>query len=288
MKSLLINNLSQKAIDDFIRQPSHGLLLVAPRGSGKGSVGKFIAAQLLNTTMSKLSDHPYFRLVVSADGKKISIDEIRSVIHFTLLKTAGNRQVNRLVLIEDSQLMTAEAQNALLKTIEEPPAGTVFLLTATTSQALLPTISSRLQQIQLKLPKRPDIQSFFEVAGYSQVSVERAVLISGGLIGLAHSLLAEDQSHSLVKATKIARSILQKLTFERLIMIDDLASDKQLCFDVLFTLSQMARISLQNNQKDKLMVQKWQRVLTSSHLATRQLLANAQPKLVLLNFMLSL
>lgn len=57
---------------------------------------------------------------------------------------------NKIVIIEDAQLLTPEAQNALLKVLEEPPANTIIFLATTTREALLPTIISRCHVIQLE------------------------------------------------------------------------------------------------------------------------------------------
>lgn len=60
------------------------------------------------------------------------------------------RSKNKLIVIEDAQLLTPEAQNALLKVLEEPPANTIIILGTETKDALLPTILSRCQIIELE------------------------------------------------------------------------------------------------------------------------------------------
>ncbi|MGH7142423.1 MAG: hypothetical protein ACREF5_03100 [Candidatus Saccharimonadales bacterium] len=288
MKPLLLHPTTSQAIDSFVGKPSHGLLVIAPKGSGKGALARQVSARLLGTTTVKLLTHPYFMLVSAHNGKIIAVDDIRAVIHFTLLKTTGKSGSNRVVVIEDSHLLTVKAQNALLKTIEEPPAGTVIILTAISEASLLPTICSRLQHINIHLLDSQTIKSYFESHGYPSAAVDKSILISGGLLGMVKALLDESSEQPLIKATNIAHTILQQLAFERIAMIDDLAKDRQLCFDVLFTLGQMASISLKQGGKSSSVVHKWQRVLSASHVATQQLLTSAQPKLVLLNFMLSL
>jgi DNA polymerase III delta prime subunit len=68
--------------------------------------------------------------------KKISLKPIKSPV--------------KAVIIEDAQLLTTEAQNALLKVLEEPPANTIIILGADSKEALLPTILSRCQIIELE------------------------------------------------------------------------------------------------------------------------------------------
>ena len=73
---------------------------------------------------------------------------------------------NKLVIIEDAQLLTTEAQNALLKVLEEPPDHTIIILATETREALLPTIISRCQVMHLeeaaKKPSEKDLQSLQE------------------------------------------------------------------------------------------------------------------------------
>jgi DNA polymerase-3 subunit delta' len=264
------------------------VLLIAPTGSGKGAVAKLLAGQLLQLPEQKLANSPHFKHLIPNSNKGISVDDIREVIHFTTLRSTAVTSINRVIVIEDSQQMTAQAQNALLKTLEEPPAGTIMILTAPSELSLLPTIRSRLQLLTLPTIDNLTTVDYFKAQGYQLSVIERALLMSGGLLGLMHALLEEDNEHPLVRATKIAHDLLEQTTFNRLAGIENLAKDRQLCSDVLFILAQMASIALGHDQTNLKVLQKWQRILTASHTASSQLLANAQTKLVLLNFMLAL
>ena len=288
MTELLLHKTARQALDNFIAKPSHAVLLIAPTGSGKGAVAKLLAGQLLQLPEQKLIGSQHFKHLVPNSNKGIAVDDIREVIHFTTLRSTAQTSINRVIVIEDSQQMTAQAQNALLKTLEEPPAGTIMILTAPSERSLLPTIRSRLQLLTLPLIDNQTIVDYFVAQGYQSAVIERALLMSGGLLGLMHALLEEDNEHPLVKATKIAHDLLEQTTFDRLAGIDNLAKDRQLCSDVLFILAQMASIALGQGQKNIKALQKWQKILTASHAASGQLLRNAQTKLVLLNFMLSL
>ncbi|MEI9914152.1 MAG: hypothetical protein WDN66_04200 [Candidatus Saccharibacteria bacterium] len=62
----------------------------------------------------------------SNDLKSISIDEVRAINDFLMLKVPVKRTINRIVIIEKAERLTLEAQNALLKNLEEPPLGTVL------------------------------------------------------------------------------------------------------------------------------------------------------------------
>ena len=289
MTTLLLHNSTKQAVDNFVHMPSHGLLIVGPTGSGKFSLAQLIASNFTNLPKDKLDSYPYFKHVRSINDKAISIDDIRDIIHFMTRKTVGTSSaISRIAIIENAHRMTLQAQNALLKTIEEPPTGTAIILTATNELSLLPTIRSRVQQVSVLLPASQTTKHYFEELGHASDAVQKALLMSGGLPGLMRALLEADTEHPLITATNFAREILQKDTFERLILIDELAKQKQTWLNVLFMLEQMSDIAMRQNAQDERKVRRWQQVLAACHRATEQTMMNGQLKLVLTNFMLTL
>lgn len=83
--------------------------------------------------------------------KSIGIESIKNVQKKLLFKPLKSK--DKLVIIEDAQLLTPEAQNALLKSLEEPPEHTFIILAADSQEAFLPTIRSRCQIIELETEK---------------------------------------------------------------------------------------------------------------------------------------
>ncbi len=101
--------------------------------------------------------HPdIIQISLSEKKKLISISQIREI--GILLTTKPNEAHNRMVLILDADKMNVQAQNALLKVLEEPPENTFFILTATQIPTLLPTILSRCRQIRFFPPSCHEIQ----------------------------------------------------------------------------------------------------------------------------------
>jgi DNA polymerase-3 subunit delta' len=288
MKPLLLHEHTREAIKRFMAHPGHALLLVAPPGAGKATVADYLASKLLGVPQSALANHPYFKSVQRAAGKSISISEVRDIIHFMTLRAAGSGSTTRVVVIEDAHSMTTQAQNALLKTIEEPPAGTVLILTAPDELSVLPTIRSRVQLLNLIMPASGDARAYFTADGYEASAVDKALLISGGLPGLMHALLEADTQHPLFAATTAAREILQGTTFERLILADELAKQRELGPNVLFILGQMASTALEQGRGSAAAERRWHKVLAAVHAAHGQTNSNGQAKLVLLNLMLAL
>lgn len=127
---------------------------------------------------------------VKPDMKSIPVDEIRALIAMTSRHTfEGGR---RVVLIEHADKMNAPAQNALLKTLEEPVPGTIFLLMTESPSLLLPTIVSRCRE--LKLHPWPDevILRTLSRHGVTGARAEEALHVSGGSIGKALAVAADE------------------------------------------------------------------------------------------------
>jgi DNA polymerase-3 subunit delta' len=87
-------------------------------------------------------------LIVSTEGNVIKIDQIRAIMEETSYRTGKGRF--RVIIIEEAEKLGDEASNALLKILEEPPEGNVFILTTSRYYQILPTIRSRCCRIALQ------------------------------------------------------------------------------------------------------------------------------------------
>lgn len=284
MSQLLLHPQTERRLTDFLSNPSHAITLIAPAGSGKHSLAWLLASQLLNVDGDSLVNQPYFKSIHSDDGKAIGIEAVRELEHFLSLKVPSHAKIHRVVVVEDAELLTTEAQNAFLKTLEEPPLGTVFILTATHDQALLPTIRSRSPKLLITRPDYDALKQYFADLYDKQADVKQALLVSGGLPGLAAALLSQATDHPLLPATEMARQLLGQSKYQRLLSVDELSKDKSLSLNTLFILQQMAHLSLLTAKGSS--ASRWQGILKYSYEAQVALLANNQPKLVLTNLIL--
>jgi hypothetical protein len=292
MPDLILHPTTKLELDQFMSRPSHAAILVGNEGMGKMAIARLLTLHSLALEDDEaLAKYPYFRLI-APNGQSISIETIRELLNYTKLKISNQQEgFKRVIIIDDAQTMTTEAQNALLKLLEEPPEGTLFLLNTSNLHGLLPTIRSRAQQLQIKQPNRPDLEQYFATQGFSADQVRSAYLMSGGLPGLLHALLNEHEEHPLMQAVDQARSILRASTFERVAMVDTLAKQKVECMRVLFVLQQMAHAAItqaaEKNAQSQT-VKQWHRILTAAYDAQSALLVNTQSKLVLTNMMLQI
>lgn len=112
--------------------------------------------------MSEVGSHPDITFVSALDGKKfLSVAQIRNVRTEAFVK--AHSAAHRVFIIEDAHRMNEQAQNALLKVLEEPPKNVVFILLAPSKTVLLDTIVSRCVLLPL-LTSKDDNNKFVEMA----------------------------------------------------------------------------------------------------------------------------
>jgi len=225
---LLLNPAAASQIELFIRKPRHFLLLAGPSGIGKFQVSQFIGCQLLGLLDYKaLFSYPYFiHIKRQKDKKDISIDAIRDVISKLKLHTTGKGEIRRLVVVENAQHMSEEAQNAFLKTLEEPPVDTVFILTVDSSSNLTGTVVSRARLIELLPVSLADSQKFF-AKQFPKIEITNAWQISGGRPGLMQTLLLNEEDHELRQAVRLAKQFISQSKYERLLDSSSVSTDRE-------------------------------------------------------------
>lgn len=284
MNELVLHSATQKHLQQVTQQPPHALLLVAPAGAGKQAVAHQLAADLLGVTPVELMNNPAFLVADVPEDTAIGIDFIRQIQHFMSLRSLALKQgVNRIAYLPDAQRMTREAQNALLKLLEEPPVGSMFLLTAISPSALLPTVLSRCHTLQLRKPTSASLIEHYQAGGYSGKDIQLALSMSGGWPGLASQLLDPSQEHPLALAAQTARQLLGQSAFERLASVDAMAKQRQQSLDTCYILQQMAHLALQKNASER-----WQRILRAAYDCQLALERRANSKLALTQLMLGL
>jgi DNA polymerase-3 subunit delta' len=184
--------------------------------------------------------------------------------------------------------MGTEAQNALLKILEEPPADTLLILTANGIRGLLPTILSRVQIITLYPPAESEIRAHFANQSKAASAVTQAYFLSGGLPGLMKAILDEDNEHPLLASVTQAKELLRQKPFERLVQVEALSKQKDKGAHLIDALLRIAEISLDTAAKKEsaTQIKQWYRILNEVQQAREALAQSANTKLVFTNLML--
>jgi DNA polymerase-3 subunit delta' len=180
-------------------RPVHAYLFVGPPGTGKAAAAQGFAAALLcaatppdgtcETCRRVLAGvHPDV-IDIEREGASISIDTARQV---TRLAMTGPLEGARKILVLHDFHLVRDAGPALLKTIEEPPASTVFIILAEHLPAELVTIASRCVQVDFDPLSPAQVATVLEADGLPAARAAELALASGGRLDRAR-LLAADQ-----------------------------------------------------------------------------------------------
>ncbi|HUD05533.1 MAG TPA: hypothetical protein VMR18_01235 [Candidatus Saccharimonadales bacterium] len=290
MDSIVINSSTNQELVSFIEKPSQAIGIVGVNGSGKRTLVQWLTSKLLQINFDKVTTYPYY-LDISPVNDSISIEEIRNTQKFLKLKTPeDDRLIRRVAVIEHAEVMTREAQNALLKQLEEPPNDTVFILTLDNVHGILPTVLSRLTTINIHKPSKTQIISFFSAMKNSESDINKAYLLSGGLIGSMSSFLTEGETEKTEITIGEVKELLVMSKLDRLLSIDKLYVKKDDLKQFIQMLIQMSQgtIIQTASKNDNQSLSKWKRILSLAYDAKVALQKNAQPKLVLMDLLINL
>ena len=285
MHKVALHPRSSVAITSYLSNPAHALALIAPLGMGKTYVANHIASALLSISPKDISNYPYVLYLLPDEKNSIKIEPVRSAISTLKLKTTGEKNIRRVIIIEHAETMTTEAQNALLKSLEEPPQDTVILLTISNESLVLPTILSRVQKITLHQPDTASVAAHFN--DVPNDTLDKILLLSDGKPGLTRALLDDDTNHPLVAGIRVAKELLGADAFTKLCKIDDIVKAKhaQIITDALVYIAQ-ATLARSSSAANKDTLERWHSVLEAAYTAQQQLARNGQQKLVLTNLFL--
>ena len=187
------------------REPVHAYLLVGPAGSGARAVARAFAAVLLSAGAAAEGDdearrrhirlalaeqHPDLRVVEPEGNTFRKGDAERLVRHATLAPVEGARKV---VVADGCEDMEDEAAGYLLKTVEEPPASTVFVLCATEVVPELVTIASRCVRIDLRVLPVEVVVDRLVAEGVDADRADTAAAAAAGDLDRARTLATDDR-----------------------------------------------------------------------------------------------
>lgn len=145
--------------------------------------------------------HPDVAIVAPGASGSIKVDQVRDVVDRAAFRPFEGKR--RAVIIDDADAMVDQAQNALLKTLEEPPPGSVFLLITARPDALLPTVRSRCPLLRFRPLSPKEVATALMRAGLKEPEARAVAATADGSIGLALQASAGDVVESREVAARV-------------------------------------------------------------------------------------
>ena len=217
---------------------NHAYLFAGPRGTGKTSIAK-IFAKIVNcenlkdcvpcekcTSCTQTNNSDIIEIDAASNNGVDEIRELRNKVN--LVPSYGKYKV---YIIEEAEKMTPQAQNALLKTIEEPPEYVVFIMLCNSMEQILPTILSRCIVLKMKPVRDDEMRKYLmQVLKIPDYRAEICIAFARGNVGRAKALA---QSEDFDKIRKEALSLLKNIyDMELTDVIDALKRIKEFGFNI--------------------------------------------------------
>lgn len=222
---------------------AHAYIVYGPDGVGKSVFARYMASLVLCKSdgdkpcgkceaCHKIINNIHPDVVVSQPVKKgIIVDEIRDLIDEIHLKPYEGKY--KVIIIKDVQNMTPQAQNAFLKTLEEPEEGTFIIMLTSSLETILETIRSRCQIIRLGRITEDEVRKYLIDKGVEPGKAELAAALSDGIIGNALRILDEGYMQLRKETIENACSIVKGNTLDVFTMYEWFNKNKSNIDDIL-------------------------------------------------------
>lgn len=256
---LYLAPVTKSLIDGYLKHPKHGILLAGESGTGLGTLAKCLALKQCN--------HPTDIVLVEPDEKgTISIERVRKLY----VDTRNVRKNTQIVVVDDADAMSHDAQNAFLKLLEEPGSQVRFILTSHQPESLLATITSRVQTIVVKPVSESDSQRLATDLGVKDPGqLQQILFLASGLPAELTRLVANrDYFDSQALVVRQARDFLGAQVFDRLATVSKLTRRE----DALLFVKTLARLIDFSSQKNHSMLEG--DIVSNIEKTTKRLLSN--------------
>ncbi len=280
--SIPLHPLTESELEGFLQRPFSLLVTGAP-GCGIKTITEYLVSEI-TSRFSKVE-------IIDAsteDKESITVDEARLLLG--RLKHRAQPDQLRFIVMNRAERMTNEAQNALLKTFEEPGQNTYFIVATTQPDLLLKTVCSRLGRLEIFDPPANLLREHFSKD--QTPSLERLLISTGGRIELIQSLLSNDapEDDDFKHNISLAKQFLSQTSHERLTSSEIKLADRRALIGLVEALSivlgSAVRLSARSNNTKQLnsLLEK----LEASYKVREALVRNANVKLAATNLCMAI
>ena len=187
----LINNFKQRCLKNTL---SHAHLIAGEDGVGKGKLANILAKFILNGDL----DREYVDIInYSSEKSSFGVDDVRDIIEEVYKKPFEKDK--KVIIIYEGNKLTIQAQNALLKTIEEPPKGVYIIILCESLGLILDTIKSRCEIYKLKPLTKSELYEYIKIKkfNYDENEIKSAIAFSEGVPGRIDRYFNDDKLREL-------------------------------------------------------------------------------------------
>ena len=237
----MVKDHFKKAIENH--KISHAYILTGEAGMGRKSIANAFAMTLLcekggsepcmtchSCKQVMSGNHPDLIYVKHEKPGSIGVDDVREQINDTIMIRPYSSYY-KIYIVDEAEKMTVQAQNALLKTIEEPPSYAVIILITTNQEAFLPTILSRCVQMKLKPLKDFTIKSYLtQNLHIPEKDADICAAFARGNLGKAIHLASSDEFKELFQ--KVMVLVKNVGTMDISMLLDCIREMKEQNFDI--------------------------------------------------------
>lgn len=207
--NIIGHNIQKEVLENVITSNNvfHAYLFSGQKGIGKSSLAREFAKKLLNTNnLETCPDYKY--ICKDIEKKDISVEQIRKNIidDVYILPVSGDRKV---YIIDDGENLNKASQNALLKTLEEPPKYITIIIISSSVSNFLPTITSRVSEISFNNIDDELLEKYIKEK-YDILLEKNIIKFFNGSLGLAVEFISKNEIDKIKEVDKLYNYILNK------------------------------------------------------------------------------
>lgn len=268
----MLNDITRQWMELFILRP-RAALIIESKGDTKSAqyIVNFLYSELCKELSGRLQNYRF------EDKSSIGIQDVKDILKSLHLKSDKNTTISRFMVIENADRLTPEAQNILLKTIEELPENTIFILVAGHRDSLLSTVQSRCFIIPVLPINRKQAIEYAKKFNPKLKNIEATYAISEGKIGVFEKLLNED-SNKIIEDIDYVKKFLRSSRFERQALLTEVKDIEE--FLRILRITAITGMRISKNTQDKT---RWKSILKQTIYTQNLIEHNVNSKLSLLN-----